>query len=116
MGGGPHRARGQAQHDGIISHVQPIRHATIDRKGKRMRPSPELKLVVRDRNHVAPKATGGFATARAVAGVLAVSGRQQKATPDSGKSAHPRAERSPRSPIVHHRHLKFGAVSSVRFR
>ena len=87
-------------------------HATIDRKGKRMRPSPTaLKLVARDRNRVAPKATGGFATARAAAGVLAVSGHQQKATPDSGKGARPRAERSPRSPIVHRRHLKFGAVS-----
>lgn len=86
--------------------------ARIDRKGKRMRPSPTaLKLVARDRNRVAPKATGGFATARAAAGVLAVSGHQQKATPDSGKGARPRAERSPRSPIVHRRHLKFGAVS-----
>ena len=57
------------------------------------------------------KRRGGFATARAAAGVLAVSGHQQKATPDSGKGARPRAERSPRSPIVHRRHLKFGAVS-----
>ena len=88
-----------------------MRRLTL-RKGKRMRPSPTaLKLVARDRNRVAPKATGGFATARAAAGVLAVSGHQQKATPDSGKGARPRAERSPRSPIVHRRHLKFGAVS-----
>jgi hypothetical protein len=61
-------------------------------------PALQLKLAARDRNRAAPKAMGGFGTARAVAGVLAASRSQQKATPDGGKSARPRAERSPRSP------------------
>ena len=72
------------------------RHFSLGKE--RNPPALQLKLAARDRNRAAPKAMGGFGTARAVAGVIAASRRQQKATPDGGKSARPRAERSPRSP------------------
>jgi hypothetical protein len=72
------------------------RHFSLGKE--RNPPALQLKLAARDRNRAAPKAMGGFGTARAVAGVLAASRSQQKATPDGGKSARPRAERSPRSP------------------
>ena len=91
-----HRALPSSCHWRSSQRQSAHRHFSLGKE--RNPPALQLKLAARDRNRAAPKAMGGFGTARAVAGVLAASRRQQKATPDGGKSARPRAERSPRSP------------------